>query len=54
MYRDAGRRGTNAALWAVLAAGLFLGGFLPALLALVVDLWARGRDRQPVSGPRTA
>lgn len=54
VYRDAGRRGMNAALWAVLVAGLFLVGFLPGLLALVVYLWARGRDRQPVSGPRTA
>lgn len=41
VYSDARKRGMNAALRAVAVGGLFLFGFLPGLVALLVYLWQR-------------
>lgn len=47
VYRDAKKRGMNAALWAVVVGGLLLVGFLPGLAAIAYYLWRR--EEEPAS-----
>lgn len=42
VYRDAERRGMNAALWAVVVGGLLLIGLVPGVIAFVLYVWKRG------------
>lgn len=41
VYRDARKRGMNAALWAIIVGGLLLIGLVPGFIAFAVYLWKR-------------
>lgn len=50
IYRDAEKRGMNAALWAVVVGGLLLVGLLPGLAAIAYYLWKREDEVAATTG----
>lgn len=51
VYRDAKKRGMNAALWAAIVGGSLLIGLVPGVVALVVYLWKRDDASAANSNP---